>query len=290
MMKKTQNSNTTEPKKPRKKIKLIIRIIFYGFALIAAIHIIHMLTFDRIIQYKRLTFCSENVTDEIDGYKIAFITDTHFITPTKLTNIVEMLNAENLDLMLLGGDYSMSMANNYVAEMSAQIEILSSVKTADGIFGVDGNHDYPRPLFEAMHDFGITPLPNTGMYISDTFFLAGVQDFHRGASVISAIKTSRNSDFVLLISHNPDLSMSQNTVGIDLILSGHTHGGQATFFGLWAPYFTFTKRVSAHGQRFRAGFSESADGVPVFVSRGTGEYVPRVFARPQVVIITLAKT
>jgi len=84
----------------------------------------------------------------------------------------------------------------------------------------------------------------------------------------------------------PSITMVQDTTECDLILCGHTHGGQVTLFGIWAPYLTMKRSITGYGQRFMSGFSESKDGVPVYVSNGTGEFFPRVFARPQVIIFT----
>jgi len=83
--------------------------------------------------------------------------------------------------------------------------------------------------------------------------------------------------------------MKQDTESVDLILSGHTRGGHITFFGVWAPMLAFRKTITDSGQRFMSGWSESRDGIPVYVSNGTGKYtdIPRVFARPQIIIITL---
>ena len=271
-----------------KKQKVIIRIVFYTCAAIAFIHIIHMLTLDRIVEYNEISFSSPNIPTELNGYKIAFITDTHSISESRLQSVVKWLNSCNLNLLLLGGDFT---TNNIIMKketMQKTIEELSRIKTTDGIYGVDGNHDNFIELFAEMEKHGIVPLPNSGLYIRDNYYLAGIRDFNsRAARIPVAIEGSQPEDFIILLSHNPDISMAQDTAGIDLILSGHTHGGQVAFFGIWAPYFTFTNHISRHGQRFKDGWAESRDGVPVFVSRGAGEYVPRIFARPQVIIITL---
>jgi predicted MPP superfamily phosphohydrolase len=81
--------------------------------------------------------------------------------------------------------------------------------------------------------------------------------------------------------------MVQPTAGVDLILSGHTHGGQITFFGL--PLYLLRGSITDYGTRFAHGFAYSADGVPVFTSSGVGPYfnIPRIFARPEVVIFTM---
>lgn len=84
--------------------------------------------------------------------------------------------------------------------------------------------------------------------------------------------------------------MQQDMSKVDLTLSGHTHGGQATFFGIWAPRLAWPG-ISDYGEKFKVGWAISQSGTPVYVSRGTGSIygvfggydipIPRVFARPE---------
>ena len=271
------------------KFKRIRNIIVIAVLAIALIHIVHALTLDRIIQYKEITFYSQNIAAELCGYRIAFITDSHFISERQNWEVVNELNNRELDLVVLGGDFAWE-----VDVMKRTVEILSNIEATDGIYGVEGNHDSFRHLFAAMEAHGIIPLSNSGVHIREGFFLAGVEDlWNRNPNINKAIANANSEDFVLLVSHNPDVTMKQDTSRIDLTLSGHTHGGHIAFFGIWAPYFTMSRGITAYGQRFRSGFSLSKDDTPVFVSRGAGAYrlgvyLPRVFARPQVIIITLA--
>ena len=265
------------------KFNKIITCIFTVVTVIVLIHIIHATTLDRIIVYREISFYSPNLDPSLDGYRIAFITDPHFISEERLWEVVNELNTREIDLLVLGGDFAPVRTI-----MERMIEILSYVETTDGIFGVEGNHDSRRLLFAAMESHGIIPLSNSGFHIREGLFLAGLEDlWNRNPDISKALEDSLDEDFVLLITHNPDVTMQQDTTGADLILAGHTHGGQITFFGIWAPYFTINNTLTAYGQRFRAGWAYSHDGTPVFVSRGIGEYLPRVFARPEVVIINL---
>jgi len=250
--------------------------------LVPVIHIVHSATLDRIISYTEIEFRSENWPTELDGYRIAFIADTHFISEERLWSVVHELNERELNLALLGGDFAWD-----TYKMQKTIEILSYIETTDGIYGVEGNHDRRGLLFSKMEEREITPLSNSGVYVRENFFLAGVEDTWRNPSIQDALVGSQPEDFVLLISHNPDIVMRQDTADVNLILSGHTHGGQMTFFGIWAPYFTFTTSITAYGQRFRSGWALSRDNTPVFVSNGVGEYMPRIFARPQVILINM---
>ena len=213
------------------------RAIFASFTLviaITAVHLIYSATLDRIIHYTEVSFASSCWPSTLDGYRIAFITDIHTLPNEVMQEIVNELNARNIDMLLLGGDFS-----RHNGRYRQHIGILSQTQTTDGIFGVEGNHDIAENLFAAMEHYGMMPLSNSGLHIRDGFFLAGVEDlWNRNPCIAAATADAIADDFVLLLSHNPDISMKQDTTAVDLIISGHTHGGQIRFFGHWAPYFT----------------------------------------------------
>ena len=269
--------------KTRKLKFRLVAAIGITVALLPVIHIAHALTLDRTIRYVEIEFHSENWPAELNGYRIAFMTDMHTITDEDMRKVAAKLNERNIDLLLLGGDFSMRSAH-YLGT----VREIAQTNTTDGIFGVEGNHDDYRRLFRAKEQYGIMPLDNSGTHIRRGFYLAGVRDmWNRNPNINEAVAGAYAGDFVLLVSHNPDVSMAQSTDGIDLILSGHTHGGQITFFGF--PMYLLRNHITAYGTRFAYGFSYSADGSPVFVSAGVGVYyaIPRIFARPEVVIFTM---
>jgi len=269
--------------KTKNKKFRVVAVLGLLIALIPVIHIAHGLTIGRVIRYVEIEFHSAHWPTELDGYRIAFMTDMHIITDEDMRAVAAELNERNLDLLLLGGDFSMRNAH-----YQGTIREIAQVDARDGIFGVEGNHDDYRRLFSAKEQYGITPLDNSGTHIRDGFYLAGVQDlWNRSPSIADATREAYADDFILLLSHNPDVSMLQSTDGIDLILSGHTHSGQITFFGF--PMYLLRRSITDYGTRFAYGFSDSADGVPVFASSGIGLYyvVPRIFARPEVVIFSI---
>jgi len=270
-----------------KKTKFrVVAVIAMVPILIAGIHVVHSFTLDRIVQYVEIEFRSPNWNPELDGYRIAFMTDKHTTSDEDMRAIAIELSRRNIDLLLLGGDFASPGFDRYFFE--GTVREISGTVTTDGIFGVYGNHDTRRLLAAAKERYGIVQLENEGIHIRDGFYLAGVRNYWDGFSDISAaIAGASDSDFVLLISHNPDIAMSQPTVGVDLILSGHTHGGQVTLFGF--PMYLMIPHITRYRLRFAYGFGDSADGVPVFTSRGTGPYygIPRIWARPEVVIFTM---
>jgi len=272
--------------KTRKMSFRIVVVIGLAITLIPVIHIVHGITLDRMIRYEEIEFRSGNWPTELDGYRIAIIADTHAIADEEIRKVATELNGMNLDLLIIGGDFSMENAH-----YQGTVRELAQIAATDGIFGVEGNHDDYIVVFEAFEQYGITPLDNSGVYIGDGFYLAGIRDlWNRSPSIQDAVAGAGANDFTLLVSHNPDVSMMQPTGGIDLILSGHTHGGQVTFFGY--PFYLLYDGglpITDYGTRFAHGFANSADGVPVYVTRGIGTFtfMPRVFSRPEVVIFTM---
>lgn len=261
----------------------VVGVLGVMIALIPMVHIAHALTLDRMVHYMEVEFRSQQWPAELDGYRIAFLTDLHNIPDEDMAAVARELNRRDLDLLLLGGDFSMRHAH-----YQGTVRELAQIHTTDGIFGVEGNHDDYSRLFAAKEAHGITPLDNTGVRIQDGFFLAGVQDlWNRNPNVSTAIAGAHAHDFILLLSHNPDVTMAQSTAHVGLTLSGHTHGGQITLFGF--PMYLLRGSITDHGTHFAHGFAQSADGTPVFTSRGIGPYynTPRIFARPEVVIFTM---
>lgn len=262
------------------KIAVIIGLVI---AIIPVIHIVHGATIDRVAHIVEHEFRSENWPPELDGYRIAFMADFHIIEDETMQDIVTELNERNIDLLLLGGDFSMRDSH-----YQGTLREISRTSTTDGIFGVEGNHDCYIRLFAAKEYYGITPLDNSGVRIREGFYLAGVQDlWNREPNIAGATAGSYQGDFVLLVTHNPDVSMEQSTMGVNLIFAGHTHGGQMTFFGF--PFILWLGNITRYGTRFARGFNYSADGVPVFTSVGVGHDhgVQRIFSRLEVVVFTL---
>ena len=272
-------------KTTKRKFKIIVSIGLI-ITLIPVIHVVHSLTLDRIVRYVEIEFRSENWNPELDGYRIAFMTDKHTISDEDMRAIADELSNRNIDLLLLGGDFASPAFSP--THFEGTVREISRTVTTDGIFGVYGNHDTRRLLAAAKDRYGIVQLDNEGLHIRDGFYLTGVRNYWTGfADISAAIADANDGDFTLLISHNPDIAMTQSTAGVDLILSGHTHGGQVTLFGF--PIYLMIPHITRHRLRFAYGFGDSADGVPVFTSRGTGPYygIPRIWARPEVVIFTM---
>ena len=272
----------TRHKTNRNKFRFTV-VLGVMITLVPLVHIAHGLTLAKVIRYVEVEFHSENWPAEFDGYRIAFMSDMHTIPDESMRKIATELNKRNIDLLLLGGDFSMRNAH-----YEGTLREIAQIAATDGIFGIEGNHDNHERLFKAMEQHNITALDNNGTHIKNGFYLAGVHDlWNRTPNVEAAISGAYVDDFILLLSHNPDVSMRQSTTGVNLILCGHTHGGQIAFFGY--PLYLLRGSITDYGTRFAYGYNESADGVAVFTSSGIGDYytIPRIFTRPEVVIFTM---
>ena len=246
--------------------------------LLFLVQIVSALTLDRVIEYREVAYPSPDLPEGMDGYTIAFLTDIHTTSPQKLREIARRVGEREVDLLLLGGDFEMR-------KIARTLDILQTIQPREGIFGVSGNHDTPHLLSAAMESRGMTLLENDGLHLRQGFYLAGLADLRIGRPDLGvALEGAQPGDFVLLLSHNPDVTMGEGFEQVTLTLSGHTHGGEATLLGLWAPALP---AVSRYGQRFRSGFAKSAAGTDVYVSHGVGHHLFRMFARPQVIILTL---
>jgi predicted MPP superfamily phosphohydrolase len=239
---------------------------------------------------------SPDVPAAFDGVQIAFVSDIHrgpFVSEVQVSRLVNRVNALRADLILLGGDYVYS-GTKYESSCLSQ---LSRLQAPLGCFAVLGNHDYGRPdsaapgignVIKATAEAGIPLLRNEGVWLEKNgqrIRLGGVADYTAGTSKLGPIvEGTGRGDFVLLISHNPDFSEDLPEDAVDLVLSGHTHGGQMTLFGAWAP------RVSSkYGQKYRTGIVRN-DVTTVIVSNGIGISTPlpiRVYAPAQIVVVTL---
>jgi predicted MPP superfamily phosphohydrolase len=209
-----------------------------------------------------------------------------------VSDLVQQVNELQPDLIALGGDYIYA-STDYESPIFAE---LAELEAPLGRFAVLGNHDYgeyqgdgkdPSTAIRAIKRAGIELLDNRGVWVERDgarIRLGGVSDYREGIpDPDPVIEGTTSEDMVILLCHNPDYAEALSAGDIDLMLSGHTHGGQVTFFGLWAPHLP-----SDYGQRYRTGMVDAAT-CAVIVSNGVGTIFPplRFFARPQIVEITL---
>lgn len=224
-----------------------------------------------------------------DGLRVAFLTDLHhgpFTSLDYVAAVVRTTQALQPDLILLGGDYTHRDAK-YVGPC---FDVLGGLKAPLGVYGVLGNHDYYQGVElarDGMRSAGVRELTNSGVWLergTSRFRLAGIDDLWSGSpDVAAAVGDAKPSDACLLVSHNPDVAERLRDDRVGLMLSGHTHGGQAVFPGFGAPFVP-----SWYGEKYLRGLVK-APVTNVYVSRGLGTLTGpmRIGSRPELTLITL---
>ena len=181
---------------------------------------------------------------------------------------------------------------------------MRNLKSKYGIFGVLGNHDYFVNGYLAedmMVRSGIKLCDNKSYWLKigrDSIKIGGVDDPSGSRQELdSTIYDVHSKDFCILISHRPEYIKEVNTDLIDLTLSGHTHGGQVTFFGIWAPIlpsdnglwasFSFSK----DSQKYSYGLTHPKPNMQSYITSGIGTRFPhfRFFRRPEIAVIELKR-
>lgn len=246
----------------------------------------------RRLRIDRKELVSPDLPEEFDGARIVFVADVHagpHLGRRRVSALVDAVNELDADVLILGGDYVGGRLDG--AEMF--YPQAARLRASLGRYAVLGNHDAwedPGAARRGLKDAGITLLENEAVRVSrngESIVIAGVEDLYTGhPDAQVAGKDLKPSDFSVLVSHNPDVfggQLPEMKSIWDLALSGHTHGGQVTFFGTIMPLAPEWLR-----KRFRSGWSYQS-GVPVLVSNGVGTVTApiRFFAEPEIHVITL---
>lgn len=259
---------------------VVIVILFFSGYLFAEPH---------WLEIKKVSIENTDIPASFKGLKIVFLTDLHhgpYFSLDRVRTVVDTVNKLKPDVILLGGDY-VYKDEKYIEPCFLE---LKNLQAKYGIFGVLGNHDHWENAVltrQKMQEAQITCLDNKGVWIkngSGKIKLCGVGDLWCDTQdLVSTTEDVQTTDLVILVSHNPDYIEQIQTDKVDLMLSGHTHGGQVTFFGLWAPFLP-----SKYGQKYRSGVIKK-DTITLIVSNGIGNIgLPvRFFAPRQVYVITL---
>ena len=241
-----------------------------------------------ISRVRTYDFTHPQVPAAFDGFRVAFISDLHYkslFKDKKLDNLVQLLNEHHPDVLLMGGDYQEGC--EFVPELFAA---LAKVKAPFGTYGVMGNNDYERchdDILREMQRYGMRPLEHeldTLRRGKEEIILAGVRNpFDLAANGTSPTLSLSPEDFVIMLVHTPDYAEDVAITNTDLVLAGHTHGGQVRVLG-YAPIIP-----SHYGSRFLTGLKYNAAQIPVIITNGLGTSNKniRIGAPAEVVMITL---
>ncbi|WP_328959461.1 metallophosphoesterase [Kitasatospora purpeofusca] len=219
------------------------------------------------------------------GYRIAVVSDIHLgpiLGRAHTQRIVDTINAAKPDLITIVGD----LVDGTVPELGRDAEPLAQLRARDGAYFVTGNHEYfsgAAPWVDFVRELGVHPLQNARVELGG-FDLAGVNDIAGeregdGPDFGRALGDRDPARTAVLLSHQPVTIHDAVRHGVDLQLSGHTHGGQ-----LWPGNF-----VAELANPTVAGLARYGD-TQLYVTRGAGAWGPpvRVGAPSDITLVTLA--
>lgn len=222
----------------------------------------------RIPDVVRVELAFPDLPPEFDGYRIVQISDTHVssaLPGSRTKEVVDIVNSLKGDLVCVTGD----IVDGNVEDRLADVRPLADIKSADGVFGCTGNHEYYsgyaswRPRFQ---EFGISMLDNTSVQIrrgGGEITLGGVVDPVCGyCEPRKVFGKAPQGGFRILLMHRPIYTRENASLGVRLQLSGHTHGGGLNFF---------RPLVAPHNEGHIRGLYEE-HGMKLYVNAGTGQW------------------
>ncbi len=237
-----------------------------------------------------------NLPAEFNGFSIGLISDIHssvFMTKEQMTEYAGVMNDLKTDIITVTGD----LVNSEADEVYPFAEAFSALKAPLGVYGVLGNHDfYTRKVdivAQETEQAGIKLLRNQHILLernSQKLALIGIDDTSSFRNSIpffnSAIRGIEPGIPSLLMCHRPIFFDHASTRNVDLMLSGHTHGGQVVFGKIG----TSTLTPAGLASRYIAGLYQN-NGSQMYVSKGIGTVgVPfRLNCPPEVTKIILVK-
>ncbi|MEV7673251.1 metallophosphoesterase [Streptomyces sp. NPDC088752] len=220
------------------------------------------------------------------GYRIAVVSDVHLgpiLGRAHTERIVATINSTRPDLIAVVGD----LVDGTVADLGSAAEPLARLRARHGSFFVTGNHEYfsgADAWVDHVRELGLRPLRNERLEIPAGFDLAGVDDVAgesegQGPDFGRALGDRDRARAAVLLAHQPVVVHDAVRHGVDLQLSGHTHGGQLWPGNLLAELANPTV----------AGLERYGD-TQLYVSRGAGAWGPpvRVGAPSDVTVVELA--
>lgn len=244
---------------------------------------------------KEYAFKDSNLPSQFIGKKIVQFSDLHYgstIFAKELDKIVNKINSQNPDLIFFTGDL---VDKDYTMEKDDEkilIEALSNMKSKLGKYAVKGNHDYDYKKFnELMSDSGFELLVNDYEFIytdnNIPIVLAGVsspiKERINFKTTFDFIKEDETANyFTILLAHEPDTLKDVRKYHINLMFSGHSHGGQVRLPLMKA-------LVTPKGSKVYYEEHYLVDETNLYVSSGIGtsKFKIRFFNRPSINLIRL---
>ncbi|WP_245923266.1 metallophosphoesterase [Paractinoplanes atraurantiacus] len=249
----------------------------------------------RVPRVRRVDVTLPRLGAGLDGLRLVLLTDTHYgpIERSRWSRkVTEVVNSLDADVVAHTGD----IADGEVAQRRSQAAPLADIQASMARVYVTGNHEYfsgAQRWVEHMASLGWEALHNRHVEVTRdgaSLVIAGVDDRTAAGSGVpghhadheAALEGADPSLPVLLLAHQPAQIAGAVAHGVDLQISGHTHGGQ-----MWP--FHYLVRLD---QPVLQGLSRHSERTQLYTSRGTGFWGPpfRIFAPSEITLLTLHAT
>ncbi|WP_410875843.1 metallophosphoesterase [Nocardia sp. A7] len=257
-----------------------VSVVLTGYGLYEAL---------RVPQVRTVDVAIPGLAEGLDGLRVVVLTDTHFAAIDRedwSRKVVDVVNAQQPDIVGLAGD----LVDGSVAQRQDQVAPLADVAAPLGRFYITGNHEYlddAQSWIDYMASIGWQPLHNAHRTVDrdgDRLVVAGIDDPTadvpgHGPDLPAALAGTDPALPVVLLAHQPKQVADSSAAGVELQISGHTHGGQ-----IWP--FHYLVRLD---QPVVSGLSRHANNTQLYTSRGTGYWGPplRVFAPSEITVLVL---
>jgi uncharacterized protein len=181
------------------------------------------------VELRENLIVSPRLPQAFDGFTILQLSDLHVeMSEAAMERVVALLEGTSYDLCLLTGDYRAKTWGPHEAAISGVARVRDALRGE--VYGVLGNHDTIL-MVPALETMGITMLLNQGKIIEragERIHLAGIDDAHyyRMDNLDKAAAEIPPGAFSILVSHTPEIYRQAAHADFDVLLSGHTHGGQ----------------------------------------------------------------
>jgi predicted MPP superfamily phosphohydrolase len=242
---------------------------------------------------RRVPIAIAGLDPALEGYRIVTFGDAHLSTTyggRRFERVVETVNAQRPDVVAVVGD----LVDGELADLREEVAPLADLVSRQGVYFVTGNHEYLADTdawLRHLPTLGIDVLRNERVGLGRagaSFDLAGIDDRTaarsglpgHGADLDAALDGRADDVPLVLMAHQPYMVGQARAAGVDLQLSGHTHGGQ-----LWP--FDYVIQLD---QPAVEGLSRHGD-TQLYVTSGAGYWGPpmRIGARPEVTVIELTR-
>lgn len=271
------------------KLKKIYLYIIFLLSFLFAINYIISMKFIKTVE-KTILFKSHNTPE---GLKILQISDLHSNNPKKINiNIWKKIDKLDFDIVVITGDIVINNKN----QIESHIPYINELAKNYPVYYVQGNHDLKGYDYikQLLTDSGVVVLDNEKVevkYNDMTFNLIGLRDYYylrktNFNGVFELLDGINNDNFNIILEHQPQFIDYISEYNFDLMISGHTHGGQIRL--------PFMPTLYAPGQGILPKYGDGlykVNNTYLYISKGIGTTIfpIRLFNRPEIAVLTIEK-